>query len=306
VCSKFHLQENFERTIPLLSGRYRLSLLEIIARRRKYMAATTIKVAKLWNWRRIAYSVLAGLFGLQFAIVGLVGIAPYPWQPPDPATPWITKWHSAHSAMLVGVLCGILLLATLFRPQKKVGLIQLFAWELFVGIVIQLLRIPYTGFDPSVLVNDIPMVILIALFPAARQRWSLKGEGPRSKPLLILTGITAILLLPDVWRNLQWQITGFGGDPAWRYLWLEAICFIITLIAAGYLTAIKRPGWQVLGLLLSVVYLYIGVVAVTLPGEIGSWGTVGGILSILVGAAYLLIIVWEIQKAAPLGSKGIG
>jgi hypothetical protein len=29
---------------------------------------TTIKAAKWWHWRTIAYSVLAALFGLQFAI----------------------------------------------------------------------------------------------------------------------------------------------------------------------------------------------------------------------------------------------
>jgi hypothetical protein len=264
------------------------------------MSTTTIQTAKRWHWRTIAYSVLAGLFGLQFTIVGLVGIAPYPWQPPDPATPWITKWHSAQSAMSVGITIGVLLLATLWRPQKKTGLMQLFVWELFVGVIIQLLRIPYTGFDPSVLVGDVPLVILIALFPAARQLWSLKGEGPLSKPLLILTGIVAVLLLPDLWRNLQWQITGFGGDPAQRYLWLETIFFIIKLITAGFLTAIKRPGWQVLGLLLSVVYLYFGVVAITLPGEIGSWGTVGGILSILGGVAYLALTIWEMRRSSAL------
>jgi hypothetical protein len=266
---------------------------------------TTIKATKQWNWRTIGYSVLAGLFGLQFAIVGLVGIAPYPWQPPDPATPWITKWHSAHSAMLVGILIGVLLLATLWRPQKKTGLMQLFVWEWFVGVIIQLLRIPYTGFDPSVFVNDVPIVILIALFPAVRQLWDLKGEGPLSKPLLILTGIVGVLMLPDLWRNLRWQITGFGGDPALRYLWLEAIFFIITLIVAGFLTAIKRPGWQVLGLLLGVVYLYIGVVAMTLPGEIGSWGTVGGILSILGGVTYMVLTVWEIRRSAPANPEVI-
>jgi DNA-binding CsgD family transcriptional regulator len=48
---------------------------------------------------------------------------------------------------------------------------------------------------------------------------------------------------------VQWQITGFGGDHAQRYLWLEQIFLILALIGGGFLTAIKRSGWQVLGIL---------------------------------------------------------
>ena len=62
---------------------------------------------------------------------------------------------------------------------------------------------------------------------------------------------------------------------------------------ASLLTAIKQPGWQVLGVLLGIAYLYLGVVAVTQPEEMGSWGTIGGILASVGGLGYIALTVWE-------------
>ena len=262
------------------------------------MATTTIATSKSWNWQTIVYSLLAGLFALQSLFIGLIIIAPSPWLPPNPATPWILKWHAAHSAMGVGVLTGILLAATLWRPQTKSGLVQVsLAFTLIFGPIIALLRIPYLGFEPSGWVMYVVSALMFAMYPARRQLLSLKGEGPNSKPLLILAIMTGLLLLPDLWRNAQWQINGFGGDPAQRYFWLGSILFHLILIGAGFLTAIKRPGWQVLGVSVGMIYLYFGVAAITFPNEVGSWGTIGGILSLIGGAAYLSLTLWEARQA---------
>lgn len=271
------------------------------------MATTTnIKTTKRWPWRTIAYSILVGLFALQSLIVGLLIIAPSPWRPLNPDTPWLTKWHNAHSAMAVGVLIGILLLATLWRPQNKAALLQVFLVEAIVlGPVIALLRIPYFGYEISSWVTYALMFVLIILSPAREQLFSLKGEGSTNKPLLFLTIAASLLLLPNLWQNLQWQITGFGGDPAHRYFWLETIFFLLILMGSGFLTAIKRPGWQVLGVLLGMVYLYLGIVAITIPYETDSWGTAGGILSVLGGAAYLAFTLWEMRRNEPVNSEVI-
>lgn len=138
---------------------------------------------------------------------------------------------------------------------------------------------------------------MFAVYPARCQLLSMKGEGPSSKPLLVRSVVTG-LLLPDLWRNAQWQISGFGGDPAQRYFWLGSILFHLILTGAGFLKAIKRPGWQMLGVLLGLIYLYLGVAAITLPNEVGSWGTIGGILSLIVGAA--------LSVANPFGSASGG
>jgi hypothetical protein len=267
---------------------------------------TTIKATKRWHWRTIAYSILAGLYALQSLIVGLVGIAPSPWQPLDPDTPWLTKWNNAQSAMIVGVLTGILLLVTLWRPQNRAGLLQVFVVvNILFGPVIMLLRIPYFGFDISSWVFYALVAIMIILSPAREQLFSLKGEGSTSKSLLFLTIAASLLFLPDLWQNLQWQIAGFESDLAQRYLWLGAVFFLLVLIGIGFLTAIKRPGWQVLGILLGISYLYLGIVAISIPNEIGSWGMVGGILSLLGGVAYLVLTVWEMRRSTPVNAGEI-
>ena len=271
------------------------------------MAATTgIKATKRWQWRRIAYSILAGLFALLHLFIGFVILAPTPWQPLNTDIPGLTKWHTAGGAPLIGILIGVLLLATLWYPEKKAGLMQMILYEYLVAApIIALLRITYLGFDPSSWVYYALAAVLMVIFPGRGQLFSLKGEGLASKPLVILTIAAMLLLLPDFIRNAQWQITGFMEDQALRYNWLEQIFWILNLIGGGWLTAIKRPGWQVLGILLGIVYLYLGIAAISIPEEIESWGTVGGILSILVGVAYLVVMVWEIRKSAPTNSEVI-
>src|SRR5574341_407986 len=101
------------------------------------MTATTTSATRRWNWRTIAYVILAGLFGLQALVIGVFVLAPFPWRGPlDPNVTWITKWHAAQSAMGAGVLVGLLLLATLWHPQKRTALIQLFVLEMIAALII--------------------------------------------------------------------------------------------------------------------------------------------------------------------------
>jgi hypothetical protein len=42
--------------------------------------------------------------------------------------------------------------------------------------------------------------------------------------------------------------------------------------------------------------IYLGVVAISLPNAPGSWGTIGGAISVLVGTVYLLDLANEIRN----------
>jgi hypothetical protein len=182
-------------------------------------------------------------------------------------------------------------------------LFQLFGLVMLQAILIALLRIQPLGFDPVGWVNLALAVLMLVLYPRSRDLFSLKGDGRLSRPLLALAVVISMLLLWDAVRNLQWQWVGIGGESARRYFWLQTALANLTLAIAGGLTAIKRPGWQVLGVLLGLGYLYLGMVALTIAPEIGSWGTVGGAVAALVGIGYCAVTLWEARRARPVVSQ---
>ena len=69
------------------------------------------------------------------------------------------------------------------------------------------------------------------------------------------------------------------------------------LILAGSLAATKQAGWQVLGLITGVAYLYLGGMAQLLPDYAGSWGVIGGMLGLLGGVAYIIATLVEARKS---------
>jgi len=267
------------------------------------MATIAPSATTRWNWRTIAFTTLVALFGLQAFIVGIFFIARSPWADPATLPDGITPWHSAQAAMLVGLLSGTLLLIGVWRPQQKPVLFQLFGVFMLQAILIALLRIQPLGFDPVGWVNLALTVLMLVLYPRFRDLFSLKGDGRLSRPLLALAVVISMLLLWDAARNLQWQWAGIGGESARRYFWLQTALANLALAIAGGLTAIKRPGWQVLGVLLGLGYLYLGIVALTIAPETGSWGAVGGAVSALVGIGYCAVTLWEARRARPVVSS---
>ena len=53
----------------------------------------------------------------------------------------------------------------------------------------------------------------------------------------------------------------------------------------------ERPGWQTLGTLVSLAYVYLGVAAITLLDQPGSWGIAGGLVSLAAGLAYAGLLI---------------
>ena len=258
------------------------------------MAATSVR--KRWNWRRIVFSILAALFGLQSLAVGLLILAPSPWlgvQATGGPTVEISRWHFAQGGAVAGILMGMLLLAVLWRPERKPVLLQMTAVGLLNGLINTTLQTRAMGFDPVAWINPGMIALLIATYPAPHALVRFSGEGRLSRSLLALALLAGLLLLPDIWRNLRWQLMGIGKEQIMRNYWISAILFDCTLVLAGVLTAIKRPGWQVLGMLLGLAYLYLGAAALALPTAQGSWGTGGGMAAIAGGITCIAAVVWE-------------
>ncbi len=272
------------------------------------MATVATSMRKRWNWRRIVCSILAALFGLQSLVIGLLILAPSPWlgmtATGGPSVE-VSRWHFAQGGAAL-IFSGLLVLAALWRPERKPVLLQITALTLIGAIINTTLQQRAMGFNLMAWINTGIVGLLLAAYPAPRALLRLSGDGPVSKPLLALALLAGLLLLPDVLRNLQWQLAGVGGEQLMRNYWISAIMLDTTLFLAGILTAIKRPGWQVLGVPLALAYLYLGAAALTLPTANGSWGTPGGIASVVGGIVCLAATAWEARgsRLASLTQQG--
>ncbi len=140
------------------------------------MAATSVR--KRWNWRRIVFSILATLFGLQSLAVGLLILAPSPWlglRTTGGPTVEISRWHFAQGGAVAGILTGMLLLAALWRPERKPVLLQMTAVGLLNGLVNTMLQMRSMGFDPVAWINLGMVALLIATYPSPRALLRFSG-----------------------------------------------------------------------------------------------------------------------------------
>src|SRR6266853_1402030 len=152
------------------------------------------------------------------------------------------------------------------------------------------------GFNPLVLAIGAALICIIVItYPMPRALLNFRREGSLSYPLLVLTILAAVLLAPIIARELNWQILGITGQDvhALNYHWLTSVLLALMLILAGSLAATKQAGWQALGLITGVAYLYLGAMAQLLPDYAGSWGSIGGLLAVLAGVVYIVATLVE-------------
>lgn len=82
--------------------------------------------------------------------------------------------------------------------------------------------------------------------------------------------------------------------------WWSGYAEHATLALAGVLAASRGPGWRVLRVLCSAVWLYLGLVAaLVLPHHPGSWGRIGGTAAISVGAGFGVAAWLERERDVP-------
>ena len=160
-------------------------------------------------------------------------------------------------------------------------------------------------FEPSLLFVMVPVFITIAAYPNPRAIFDFSRDGPGSRSLLILTVMSALLLVPYMVRLELLQIRGVGGEHATAVQWASDVEHAIFLLLACLLASTKRPGWQVLSMLSGVVFLYLGIAAIVLPNHAGSWGLAGGVASMLGGLLYIGLSLRETRQEARQVSEAL-
>ncbi len=123
-------------------------------------------------------------------------------------------------------------------------------------------------FDPQVLLACASLLLLL-VYPEPRRLLAPFWRRPIDWPLLALAVVAGACFVPLVWQALHAQVR--GADE--------------------------------LALLVGACLLYLGVAAIAVPGNPGSWGLTGGAIALAGGAACLAITAhaWQGEPPAATG-----
>jgi len=262
-------------------------------------------MAMSWDWRRILFTLIAGVVAF-FLLTNLFRLAApwasmswYPHDDPRQLNPEFHRWHEAMWGAVTGILNAGVLLSLLWRPRENPLLIQFIALVV-IGAVLTVLP-----FEPSLLFVIVMLALVVVAYPLPRALLDFSREEPFIRPLLALSVAAALLLMPYIIRLVFWQIQGVGGEHAVANQWISDIEHTTFLLLAMFLASTKRPGWRILGALTGMTLSYLGLAALALPNYAGSWGVMGGIAALLGGLLYIVATIRESRKTVDNPSEAL-
>jgi hypothetical protein len=231
--------------------------------------------------RVIIFRIVATLAGLFF-IVAVVLMASAPWvllQPDQDVRTELNRWFLTVAGSVDAITAGVLL-ALAQRPHRTLLIVDLAGAVIVAGAII-------LPFQPSfAAILAIGVVPLIA-YPYWRdvRRFPSWWAG-MSRAVLVFAALAGAALLVTAAIAYPRQIGG-TDEAARGGWWLDYAEHATVLALAGVLAASRGPGWRILRVLCSAVWLYLGLVAaLVLPHHPGSWGRVGGAAALLVGVGF--------------------
>ncbi|KRE97750.1 hypothetical protein ASG89_29545 [Paenibacillus sp. Soil766] len=263
------------------------------------MNTVVIKNEQPKGWKQIGFVATALLFVLfDFFFLEGATEALEPWLPSDCGgcngesfVPDSYRWFAVSHGALLALMFGGSLIALLRRPFEKPMLLHFYA----VGHLLFLASFAATA--PKLAIGKAFVFVMFALILSIlfafyhKRAAAIKLAAPTgySSPLLVLTTIAAIFLIPIAIHAgiQQWSETGeyFG--------WGEHTAMLFVLLYGSFLTASQRAGSYALGIIVSLTFMYLGVSALAVPDHPGSWGIVGGITSILFGVVYVSVMIYS-------------
>jgi hypothetical protein len=238
------------------------------------------------RWRLITFRVLAVLAALFF--LTNIQAAVSPWGPvmnlgeSDFLHPGLHRWSDG----LAGgpdLMVALLFLAMAWRPVYAPLFLQ---WFVVAMIVFFAANGPFAG--PGIVIVSVPILLVLIAFPWPRALLMSPWRDGVQWPTLVLTVLAAALIVPDAWHALSQQIQGTSELARNNDLASNAE-HDINLLLVGLAASMLRPGRQVLGTLVGLVYAYLGIAAISIPNNPGSWGVVGGGLAIAAGCVYVVL-----------------
>jgi hypothetical protein len=257
------------------------------------------------RWRIALFAVVGTLVALAFLLMfGGVETLGEPWgivlHAPEPDyTQSLHSWHQGQWAAQIGLLLGASLVLSLWRPRTRPLLMQFFLAGVLIHIVVNV-AVAQSGIEAwpwyVYLIELAPPLLMLAVYPAPRLLLDLRPNDRASRPLLLLSGLALLALLPSSIE--AWSIhAATTGEHIEHHCWAAAVALAALLVLGGLLAATKRPGFVILGVQVGVALIYLGFAALATVGAPGSWGLGGGLLSIAGGAAFIGATLWERRNA---------
>jgi len=241
-------------------------------------------------WRVWLFRIVAVLVGLLFAINVTAAAQPlFPSAPGPPTThPILERW-SIPLAAGVDAASELVMLYVAWRPRQAPLFLQYFALVVVIFIVVT------TPFEPALGVAVIA-VLPLAAYPWPRELLASPWRDGVRWPLVGLAVVGGSLLLVDAWISLEAQIHRADELARSTAAYATNAEHLLGICVAVLLVTSRRPSRSPLAVMLGGVLVYLGVVAITVPNAPGSWGTIGGALSVLAGIAYLLDLANEARQ----------
>jgi hypothetical protein len=220
-------------------------------------------------------------------------LSPLIWAWANFAHPEIGRWTFALSACVDGAI-AVTLFVVAWRPLARPLLVQFLALALVVDLAA---NVPFV---PGIAVGYSPLLVLLLAYPEPRRLVTPFWRGRINWALLVLAVGAGALFGPQVWSALQAQIQG-AGELASNYGWVSIVEHLCNLWLITLLPSFRLPGSVLLAALAGGCLVYLGVAAISVPTNPGSWGLAGGVTAILGGVVCLVL-----NAQSRLGRASVG
>ncbi|KAA9029113.1 hypothetical protein [Niallia endozanthoxylica] len=248
-----------------------------------------MEISNKKSWRNYVFPFFALLFALgSFVALQSVDEGLMPWfHDRYLEEDWFQSsmlWHYGAHGVLVGILFGGSLVSLLWKAEAKPLALQFYTVGhiifIFVGIITydQMLTMPFV-----LIMFTTVNLLLILTYIRPKQLLKIHKAETVNKPLLIITIAATLVLLPQIWHGLSQQWNQVGGE----FRWGEMAVMYTVLLIAGYGAALGKEGAKVLSTLAAIAYLYLAILSFSVPDFPGSWGYVGGVLSLLMSGSFV-------------------
>jgi hypothetical protein len=248
-----------------------------------------------YNWKKWhprVFTFLAVFLSIVLLVAGTFEFIPA-WilrNPPDA----IHLWHIAELTALSAILLGGVMFGLVRKAEEKPLLAQ------FIVMSVIILAVGLTPFDIRLVGLLVLAGLLILAYPRPRALLSFSHKGRISAALLAITLLLAVILDPIIQQEIRYQIIGMAEHDAHALLfhWIGSALLYVLLILAST----KRLGWKRLAIVTGITYIFLGWIALIVPGyAAGAWSQACGLFAGFLGALYILVALAEAEGT----SKGV-